>query len=202
MGQGESGEKDAMARRIAALRADPTRRPKFLGPAAAVRELASFSLSLENGVTQVCKGRDGSSAAGRCFAVDVVQRIVMGFLAEPGGAAETTAEASTNVSTLLKRSGERRERGPALGPRDAARPDAVKEENRFAFQTAALIFEAAAEELGESDAAFSQASPPRRRACRRRVSVADVAGARASTRPPWCASSTRWAPRSTPAAGS
>ncbi|KAH8069102.1 hypothetical protein JL720_12006 [Aureococcus anophagefferens] len=33
------------------------------------------------------------------------------------------------------------------------RPDAVKEENRFAFQTAALIFEAAAEELGESDAA-------------------------------------------------
>ncbi|KAH8050938.1 hypothetical protein JL721_11287 [Aureococcus anophagefferens] len=41
------------------------------------------------------------------------------------------------------------------------RPDAVKEENRFAFQTAALIFEAAAEELGESDAAFRR----RRRAC-------------------------------------
>ncbi|KAH8060269.1 hypothetical protein JL720_13607 [Aureococcus anophagefferens] len=78
--------------------------------------------------------------------------------AEPAGAAETTAEASTNVSTLLKRSGERR------GARDRLwahatrrRPDAVKEENRFAFQTAALIFEAAAEELGETRAVLNDA---------------------------------------------
>ena len=323
MGQGENAN-DAMARRIAALRADPMRRPKFLGPAAAVRELAAFAIGEENGVARVCKGRDGSSAAGRCFAVDVVQRIVMGFLAEPGvrlltlvgeegsgrsavaarlegvlaaaapalrvvrvsfsrrrrhgdpdlGASvawalwralspaalpETTAEASTNVSTLLERSGERcaglvvvvddfgdaadtpsgqatlralspqgcvadgwagdvmlrgvrlvavtngplerrggrrlpfsdimpadrrvvvLDSGEALADRLWAhatrrRPDAVKEENRFAFQTAALIFEAAAEELGESDAAAFSRVVAVVAACRRGVSVADVAG--------------------------
>ena len=41
-----------MARRIAALRADPMRRPKFLGPVAAVRELAAFALGGENGVAR------------------------------------------------------------------------------------------------------------------------------------------------------